>query len=194
MAATAYPTPGWRRRQSFRSTHAEVIHSGAGHPQRTAVPSRPRRWFAAGMEQSLRVITLGVADVEVARAFYVDGLGWEPTLVVPDDVVFLQVGHGVLLALWNAEHMSAEAGPIVDTRGSSAAAPITLGHNVADAEAVDAALRAAQAAGSPHVSPGERREWGGYSGYFTDPDGYRWEIVHNPGLRVAPDGRVIFGD
>ncbi|WP_068279527.1 VOC family protein [Aldersonia kunmingensis] len=145
------------------------------------------------MEQSLSVITLGVADVEAARAFYVDGLGWEATLVVPDDVVFLQIGHGMLLALWNAEHMTAEAGPIMDTRGSSASAPITLGHNVASAQTVDDVLRVAEEAGSPLVHYGEHREWGGYSGYFTDLDGYRWEIVHNPGLRVEPDGRVVFG-
>jgi uncharacterized protein len=144
------------------------------------------------MEQSLSVITLGVANVERARTFYVDGLGWQPTLVVPDDVVFIQVGHGVLLALWNAEHMAAEAGPVVDTQGAAAAPSITLGHNVADAETVDIVLRQARAAGSPNTASGAWREWGGYSGYFSDPDGYRWEVVHNPGLRVDETGRVIF--
>jgi catechol 2,3-dioxygenase-like lactoylglutathione lyase family enzyme len=182
-----YPTAERAPRQTFRGL-AEIPVL-----QERIVVARPG-WLAGLMEQSVSVITLGVADVEAARAFYVDGLGWEPTLVVPDDVVFLQVGHGVLLALWNAEHMSAEAGPVMDTRGSSASAPITLGHNVADAPTVDAVLRDAEAAGSPLVRAGEQREWGGYSGYFTDLDGYRWEVVHNPGLRVEANGRVVFGD
>ena len=146
-----------------------------------------------GMEQSLSLITLGVADLTVTHSFYVDGLGWTPTLVVPDDVIFIQIGHGVLLSLWNSEAMIAEAGPIVDARGGDGAPPITLGHLTADEKGVDDVLDLAAKAGSPRVIPGERRPWGGYSGYFSDPDGYRWEIAHNPGFVVDESGRVRIG-
>ena len=141
----------------------------------------------------MSLVTLGVADLTVTRSFYVDGLGWTPVLEVPDDVIFIQVGHGLLLSLWNSNDMIAEAGPIVDARGGDGAPPITLGHLCTDEAAVDAVLESAARAGSPRVLPGERRAWGGYSGYFSDPDGYRWEVAHNPGLRVAADGTVSIG-
>lgn len=145
------------------------------------------------MEQSVSVITLGVADLEVTRNFYVEGLGWEPMLEVADDVIFIQVGPSLLLSLWNSDHMIEEAGPIVDSRGGDGAPPITLGHLVLDEAAVDAVLESAKQAGSPRITPGERRAWGGYSGYFTDPDGYRWEIAHNPGLVMDGEGGIRFG-
>lgn len=151
-----------------------------------------KSWLAGAVEQKLSVITLGVADVERARSFYVDGLGWEAVRVVPGEVVFIQVGHGVLLALWDRQAMAEEAGPVVDPQGAAAAPSVTLGHNVADAESVDRVLRQARAAGAPNSSFGAYRDWGGYSGYFSDVDGYRWEVVHNPGLGVQSDGRVVF--
>ncbi|MFF0818488.1 VOC family protein [Rhodococcus sp. NPDC003318] len=145
------------------------------------------------MRQHVNVITLGVADVERAYTFYVDGLGWVPTLHVPGEVLFLQVGGGVVLGLWSASAMVAEAGPTAPASGEQGRAPITLGHNVADEAEVDAVLAAAAQAGGSVLVPGARRDWGGYSGYFADPDGYRWEIAHNPGLVVHPDGRVTIG-
>lgn len=145
------------------------------------------------MDQSLSLVTLGVADLVATRSFYVDGLGWSPLLEVPDDVIFVQVGHGLLLSLWNSAHMTAEAGPIVDARGGDGAPPITLGHLCPDEDAVDAVLALATRAGSPRVIQGERRPWGGYSGYFSDPDGYRWEVAHNPGFVVDENGRVRIG-
>lgn len=146
------------------------------------------------MEQSLSLVTLGVADLSVTHSFYVDGLGWSPLLVVPDEVIFIQVGHGLLLSLWNSTEMIEEAGPIFDARGGDGAPPITLGHLTSDEAAVDAVLERAAAAGSPRVLRGQRRSWGGYSGYFSDPDGYRWEIAYNPGLQVDADGTVRFGE
>ena len=145
------------------------------------------------MDQSLSLITLGVADLTVTRSFYIDGLGWTPALEVPDDVIFVQVGHGLLLSLWNSAHMVAEAGPIVDARGGDGAPPITLAHQCPDPATVDEVLALAARAGSPRVVPGEHRAWGGYSGYFSDPDGYRWEIAHNPSLHIGADGTVRFG-
>ncbi|MFC4605931.1 VOC family protein [Rhodococcus kronopolitis] len=145
------------------------------------------------MRQQVNVITLGVADPATAHAFYVDGLGWRPTLYVPGEVLFLQIGPGAVLSLWSADQMARESGPTAPAVGPAGRAPITLGHNVAAPAEVDAVLDAAVAAGGALLAAGERRGWGGYSGYFADPDGYRWEVVHNPGLVVHDDGRVEIG-
>lgn len=142
------------------------------------------------MEPRVSVITLGVRDLATARRFYVEGLGWKPTVDVPGEIVAVQVGHGLLLSLYGQDDLASEAGDIYT---GPQAAPISLGHVVADEPAVTETLDRAAAAGGTVVSPAERRSWGGLSGYFTDPDGYRWEVLHNPGLRVAADGRVTVG-
>lgn len=139
------------------------------------------------MEQRLNVISLGVRDLDASRRFYVDGLGWTATLDVPDEVIFVQIGHGMLLSLWNLEAMTAEAGPV-----GSPPASITLGHNVPHESDVTQTLDVAIAAGGTLLAPATRRDWGGTAGYFADPDGYRWEVAHNPGLSVAADGTVVF--
>ena len=141
------------------------------------------------MDPRLTLLSLGVADVERARRFYVDGLGWDPLLVVPGVVVMIQVGPGLLLSLWDLEEMRAEIGEV----GAPGTAPVALAHNVEDADAVVRVLEAAVAAGATLVAPGRAREWGGFSGYFADPDGYRWEVAHNAGLVVGPDGTVTLG-
>lgn len=146
------------------------------------------------MDARLTVLTLGVRDLDASRRFYVDGLGWTPTLDVPDEVVFIQVGHGMLLALWGADALAADA-PGTDALAAGRgelAPPVSLGHNVGTEGEVDAALAAAAAAGGEIVSPARRQPWGGVSGYFADPDGFRWEIVYNPGLIVDADGTVRF--
>ena len=130
------------------------------------------------MDQRLSLITLAVADLEASRLFYLDGLGWEAEIDVPGEVLMIRTGQHLLLSLWNAEEFEAEVGTII--RGTGVA-PITLAHNVATDEQVDAILALAREIGADPVSAGERREWGGYSGYFADPDGYRWEIAHAPG-------------
>jgi catechol 2,3-dioxygenase-like lactoylglutathione lyase family enzyme len=141
------------------------------------------------MEQTLNVIALGVRDLDASRRFYVDGLGWTPKLDVPNEVIFLQVGHGLLLSLWAREEMATEAGEFY--RGD-AAVPITLAHNVPEEAGVATVLDRATAAGGTVLVPATKRDWGGVSGYFADPDGYRWEIAHNPGLTFAPDGTITF--
>ncbi|MFC7451275.1 VOC family protein [Rhodococcus daqingensis] len=146
------------------------------------------------MKQHLSVLTLGVADLPRAHAFYVGGLGWTPTLYVPGEVLFLQVGHGVVLSLWSADEMAREAGPTAPVVGEQGRAPVTLGHNVGSPGEVDEVLAAAARAGGSVLVAGARRAWGGYSGYFADPDGYRWEIAHNQGLVVHEDGRVAIGE
>ena len=131
-----------------------------------------------GMEPRVSFITLAVPDLEAAYAFYVEGLGWEPAMHVPDDVLMIRVGDKMLLSLWVEAGFEGEVGPI---RRGEGHAPITLAHNLPTREAVDAVLEQARAAGASDVGEAVEREWGGYTGYFGDPDGYRWEIATNPG-------------
>jgi predicted lactoylglutathione lyase len=130
------------------------------------------------MEQRVSFITLAVADLGATRRFYVDGLGWEPALDVPGEVLMFRVADKVVLSLWAEHGFEEEVGQI---RRGSGLAPVTLAHNLASRSEVDAVLSDASAAGASHVRPGVEREWGGYSGYFADPDGYRWEVAWNPG-------------
>jgi catechol 2,3-dioxygenase-like lactoylglutathione lyase family enzyme len=127
------------------------------------------------MEQRLSFITLAVADVARSRAFYVDGLGWKP-MFEADEVLMLPVADRLILSLWSLEGFTAEIGEAP----ASGVAPITLAHNLATEAEVDAVLAEAAALGA-NASAAQRREWGGYSGYFADPDGFRWEIAVNPG-------------
>ncbi|WP_338066733.1 GNAT family N-acetyltransferase [Janibacter anophelis] len=136
------------------------------------------------MDQRISFVTLAVADLDATRRFYLDGLGWRADLDVPGEVLMVRVGERLVLSLWDAAHFEGEVGPI---RRGPGITPITLAHNVAGEAGVDAVLELAQAAGSPEVSLGQARDWGGYTGYFADPDGFRWEIAHNPG----PIGRVV---
>ncbi|NYI43488.1 hypothetical protein BJ993_000568 [Nocardioides aromaticivorans] len=155
------------------------------------------------MDQRISFVTLAVADIDVTRRFYVDGLGWTPELDVPGEVIMFRAGEHLVLSLWERSHFEAEVGALMTGHG---VAPITIAHNLATPEAVDAVLSTARAAGSPHVEEAVRRDWGGYtglledgtprfvhgySGYFSDPDGYRWEIAYNPdpklGAIVLPD-------
>jgi catechol 2,3-dioxygenase-like lactoylglutathione lyase family enzyme len=129
------------------------------------------------MEQRLNFVTFVVADLEASRRFYVDGLGWEPAVDVPGDVLMFRVADKVLFALWAQEHAEAEIGPV--TRAGTP--PFTVAHNCASPADVDRVLGDARAAGAA-VSGPEQRDWGGYTGYFKDPDGFHWEVAH------APDG------
>lgn len=138
------------------------------------------------MDQRISFVTLAVADLEATRRFYLDGLGWTTELDVPGDVIMIRVGVHLILSLWDQDHFEAEVGPI--GRGDGVA-PFTIAHNVATSEEVDAVLATARRAGADPVSDGEQREWGGYTGYFGDPDGHRWEIAYNPdrvGQSVLP--------
>src|SRR5690606_6037700 len=96
----------------------------------------------------------------------------------PGEVVMLRAGERLVLSLWDARHFEAEVGPIATGSGIP---PITLAHNVASPAEVDVVLAEAASAGAV-ITPGEQRHWGGYSGYFADPDGFRWEVAFNPGV------------
>lgn len=130
------------------------------------------------MDQRISLVTLAVGDLDASRRFYLDGLGWEAFMDVPGDVLMIRAGQHLLLSLWVEPHFEAEVGPI---RRGPGVAPITIAHNVGTDAEVDAVLDTARAAGADPVEPAVKREWGGYTGYFADPDGYRWEIAHAPG-------------
>lgn len=126
------------------------------------------------MEQRLSLITLAVRDLGASRRFYVDGLRWEPFLEA-EDVLMIRMGEHLLLSLWEHTSFVAEVGPSTLGQG---VAPITLAHNVSSNSEVDRVLVQVEAAGGAVVEPAARRDWGGYTGYAADPDGYRWEIAH----------------
>lgn len=129
------------------------------------------------MDQRISFVTLAVESVERSRAFYVDGLGWEPELLVPDEVLMLRAGERLVLSLWSLAEFEAEVGAV---RRGEGVAPLTLSHNVATEAEVDDVLALAASIGAT-VSPAQRRPWGGWTGYFADPDGFRWEVATNPG-------------
>lgn len=139
------------------------------------------------MDQRISFITLAVRDLERTHAFYVDGLGWTPELYVPGEVLMIRTGEHLILSLWAEAGFEAEVGPV---RRGDGLAPLTIAHNVRTEAEVDAVLEAARAAGADPVTAAERRDWGGYTGYFADPDGFRWEIAMNPG----PIGALVLPD
>ena len=130
------------------------------------------------MDQRVSFITLVVTDMEATRRFYVDGLGWEPELHQTGEVLMFRVAEKVVLSLW-AEAFFAEEVGHAPARGG--VPPITLAHNLATKQGVDTVLEQAAAAGATQVGEAVDREWGGYTGYFADPDGFRWEVAYNPG-------------
>jgi catechol 2,3-dioxygenase-like lactoylglutathione lyase family enzyme len=129
------------------------------------------------MDPRISFVTLAVRDLDATRAFYVGGLGWTPELDVAGEVVMVRVGEHLILSLWDEAHFEAEVGRI--GRGDGVP-PFTLAHNVASRDEVDAVLDDARSAGA-EVGEAAERDWGGYTGYFADPDGVRWEIAWNPG-------------
>jgi catechol 2,3-dioxygenase-like lactoylglutathione lyase family enzyme len=135
------------------------------------------------VEQRVSLITLGVSDIDRARAFY-DALGWHGTS--PDgEVVFYQAG-GMVLALWSRDLLREDS--VVEDGGGWGG--VTLALCVRDPAEVDAVLAQAESAGARIGRPGAPTFWGGYSGIFVDPDGHPWEVAHNPGWRLDDDGTV----
>jgi len=130
------------------------------------------------MDQRISFVTLAVRDLDATRRFYVDGLGWAPAMFVAGEVLMFRAGEHLVLSLWAEQSFEAEVGPIARGVGVM---PLTLAHNVATREEVDEVLATARAAGADPVSDAQDRDWGGYTGYFGDPDGFRWEVAWNPG-------------
>ncbi len=134
------------------------------------------------MEQRLSLVTLGVADLARARAFY-EGLGWETRAEPEDDVVFFQTG-GMIVGLWSRDRLAEDSG-VADGGGWGG---VTLALNVRSPGEVDAAIADARAAGAHIARDGAETFWGGYSGVFIDPDGHPWEVAHNPHWTIGDDG------
>ncbi len=137
------------------------------------------------MEQRLSVITLGVADLGRSRTFYETGLGWTVDSAA-EEVVFFQL-NGIVLSLFPRQALAADAGVPADGSGFGG---IALAHNVRARGEVDELLATAEAAGGRIVKPGEATFWGGYAGYFADPDGHLWEVAHNPFWEMDSAGNV----
>jgi catechol 2,3-dioxygenase-like lactoylglutathione lyase family enzyme len=137
------------------------------------------------MDARISLITLGVADLARSLRFYRDGLGW-PLSSASGDAAFFRTG-GVVLALYPRVALAADAHLSPDGSGFGG---IALAHNVAAREQVDVILAEAVAAGATLLKPAHEAEWGGYSGYFADPDGYPWEVAWNPYFPLAADGTI----
>lgn len=136
------------------------------------------------MEQRLSLITLGVTDLARARRFYERGLGWEPSGASNRSVAFYQLG-GMVLALYPRTALAEDAG--VDP-GQPGFGGIALAYNVRQREDVDAVLAEAVAAGATLLKPAADTDWGGYAGYFADPDGHPWEVAWNPHFSLSVQG------
>ncbi len=136
------------------------------------------------MDQRVSVVTLGVEDLDRARAFY-EALGWASPSTPEDGVVFFPSG-GMVLALWSRT-LLAEDSAVTDPGGWGG---VTLAHNVASPEAVDAVLQEAEVAGATIGRRGASTFWGGYSGVFLDPDGHPWEVAHNPFWQMDEAGAI----
>ena len=140
------------------------------------------------MEQRMSLVTLGVADLARSRRFYEEGLGWKRGNT-EESVAFYQMP-GVVLALWSRTGLAEDAG-VADSAAGFAG--VALAYNSRSREEVDAVLAEAAAAGARVVKPAHDTVWGGYSGYFADPDGHLWEVAHNPFWTIAEDGSVRLG-
>jgi len=137
------------------------------------------------VKQSVSLITLGVADYERAKGFY-EALGWSVALDI-EETAFFQA-NGVVLVLWGREKLAEDSG-IADDGASWSG--IALAHNVASREEVDQIVEQARVNGATVTREPAETFYGGYAGVFRDLDGHAWEIAHNPGFGLAPDGSVI---
>ena len=135
------------------------------------------------VEQRVSLITLGVADLDRARAFY-EALGWRRGND-SDEVVFFQAG-GTIFALWSRESLAEDSG-VEDGGGWGG---VTLAYNARSSAEVDAVIEEARRAGARIVREGAATFWGGYSGAFVDPDGHPWEVAHNPRWTILEDGSI----
>jgi uncharacterized protein len=133
------------------------------------------------MKPRISMITLGVTDLERSIRFYEQGLGL-PRMESPPEVAFFTL-NGSWLGLYSRESLAHDAGVSPEGSGFSG---IAIAHNVDSESAVDEVLAQAVSAGAKLVKPGQKVFWGGYSGYFADPDGYLWEVAHNPLFWVGP--------
>ena len=139
------------------------------------------------MKPRITLITLGVDDLEKSLRFYRDGLGLSSEGIVGKEfehgaVAFFELESGLKLALWPRKSMAHDSGLPV---GAKSATEFTLAHNVASRSAVDAVMDQAKKAGAVIVKSAQQTFYGGYAGYFQDPDGHLWEVAWNPAWKVT---------
>jgi catechol 2,3-dioxygenase-like lactoylglutathione lyase family enzyme len=139
------------------------------------------------MKPRITLVTLGVDDLERAVAFYRDGLGFRTKGIVGTEfehgaVAFFELQPGLQLALWPRASIAHDTGLPTSPRSAT---ELTIGHNVRSPEEVDAAMEQAKRAGARIVKPAGKTFWGGYAGYFQDPDDHLWEVAWNPAMLPA---------
>jgi uncharacterized protein len=141
------------------------------------------------MEQRVSLITLGVTDLNRSREFY-GRLGWHRSMANTEGITFFQAG-GMALALYPRPELAKDANVAPEGQGFSG---ITLAYNTRSHDEVDSVLKEAKAAGATIQKPAQEAFWGGYSGYFSDPDGFLWEVAWNPQFVIAKDGSIRIPD
>jgi hypothetical protein len=134
----------------------------------------------------ISIVTLGVDNLARSKAFY-EALGWEVAGTVGDEICWFKTADSYL-GLFDRESLARDAG--LRSEPTAEFGGITLAINVESEAAVDGAFEAAQGAGARILKPAERTEWGGYSGYFADPDGHPWEVAYNPSFPIGANGRI----
>jgi catechol 2,3-dioxygenase-like lactoylglutathione lyase family enzyme len=140
------------------------------------------------MDPRLTLVTLGVEDLDRAIAFYRDIVGWAPASTA-DGVAFFDLG-GLILALWPHRDLAADSGQSAE--GLGAYHGFALAHNARSRDDVDRIFTQLRERGAAIVKAPVETDWGGYSGYFADPDGHLWEVAHNPFWPIRDDGRIDF--
>lgn len=141
------------------------------------------------MEPRVTLITLGVADLARAVDFYRDVVGWHPASVVDDDVAFFDLD-GFILALWRDRSLAADISASSSDRGAFEA--VSLAYNARSRDEVESIFASLTERGARIVKPPVETDWGGYSGYFVDPDGHHWEVAWNPFWPIREDGRIAY--
>ncbi len=141
------------------------------------------------MEQRVSVVTLGVANLDRSREFY-ERLGWKRSMKQAEGVVFFQTG-GMALALFPRQELAKDANISPVGNGFSG---VSLAYNARTRAEVDSVLQDAAAAGASILKPAQEAIWGGYSGYFSDSEGFLWEVVWNPSFRMEEDGSIQVPD
>lgn len=141
------------------------------------------------MEQRLSIVTLGVTDLAASTAFY-ERLGWERSDASAETITFFQCG-GMAVGLYPRDKLAEDIGrPEADAPMADSLGRVTLAYNARSKDDVDAVLAEAEGAGAEIVKRAQEVFWGGYSGYFADPDGHLWEVAWNPFFPLAEDGSL----
>jgi catechol 2,3-dioxygenase-like lactoylglutathione lyase family enzyme len=141
------------------------------------------------MDQRISILTLGVGNLPRSRSFF-ERLGWRASSASSEAIVFFEAG-GMALALYPRAELAKDANLAAEGQGFSG---ITIAYNARTRAEVDTVLAQAEAAGARILKPAQEAFWGGYSGYFADPDNFAWEVAFNPHFQIAEDGALLLPD